>query len=150
MLNAYIFAGPSGSGKTTLVEELRGLGNNLVIISPDYLRELLTGDINDQSANGAIFTAAVPALIDAMATLEKDIVIDATNTTKKARGTLIKQFKSLSYNIIAHVFHVPIEECKRRNAARGRVVPEFVIDRQFAQWQEPSLEEGIDKIVIHP
>ena len=145
-LQAIIGCGPSGSGKSSYL-------NNLLLtvrthhICPDKLRERLCGDESDQSRNHEVFSAEVPREIAFAHEHSLDIVYDATNTTRKARKAIIAQLKPLGYLVTAHVFHVPIEECKRRNAGRARQVPVEVIMRQFAQWQEPALEEGLDSIV---
>lgn len=120
------------------------------LISPDLLRLELSGDVSDQSKNGFIFNQLIPIRMNGAHAQGRCILYDATNTTRKSRKEIIKHAKWLGYEVEAHVFHVPIDVCKARNAARARHVPEPVIDRQFAQWQEPSLDEGIDRIVVVP
>ena len=150
-LTVFLLCCPSGGGKSTyaarLLDIMTAWQSPTVIICPDNLREELTGDINDQSRNHFIFTQLVPIRMNGAHSLGKHIIFDATNTSRKARKGIIEHAKFLGYKIEAHVFHVPIEVCKARNAGRSRVIPEFVIDRQFAQWHEPSLDEGVDRIV---
>ncbi len=151
-LTLFMTCGPVGSGKSTYVAALLGQKTLSLsaLISPDLLRLELSGDVSDQSKNGFIFDKLIPIRMTGARALHQCIVYDATNTTHKARKSIIEHAKYLGYQVEAHVFRVPIDVCKARNAARARVVPEFVIDRQFAQWQDPTLEEGIDRIVEVP
>lgn len=126
------------------------LDPDTVILSPDTLREELMGDMSDQSRNGFIFKHLVPIRLNGMHALKKHVIFDATSVSRKNRKDLIKHAKWLGYQIEAHVFRTPIDVCKARNAARARVVPDVVIDKMFAGWQEPELSEGIDRIVEVP
>jgi predicted kinase len=150
MSTAIILASPSGGGKTTYVNTLCRQLPRPFVVWPDNMRLQLTGDMSNQSMNHCIFGAAVPVLITALSVMGQDIIVDATNTTRKARAPLITQLKDLGYRIEVHVFRVPIEVCQARNATRTRVVPADVIVRQFAQWQEPALDEGMDAIISVP
>lgn len=141
-----IFVGIPGSTKSTYAAKLAAQDPNLVIISPDLLRLELTGDISNQSKNGFIFNTLLPCRINTAMTRRHNILIDATSTTKKARKPLIEQAKANGYGVKVIVMKATLEGCKERNAARERVVPDFVLDKMYNQWQEPELSEGIDEI----
>lgn len=141
-----ILVGIPGSGKSTLAAKLAAQDPNLVIISPDALRLELTGDIANQSKNGFIFDTLLPCRINTAMTQRRNILIDATSVTKKARKPLILQAKTNGYSVKVYVMSTTLEGCKVRNAARERVVPDFVLDKMYNQWQEPELSEGIDEI----
>jgi len=133
-----ILVGIPGSGKSTAAAQLAAQDPNLVIISPDNLRLELTGDISNQSKNGFIFNTLLPCRINTAMTQRHNILIDATSVTKKARQPLIEQAKANGYNVKAIVMWATLEGCKARNAARERVVPDFVLDKMHNQWQEPE------------
>lgn len=146
-LTLFMLVGPCGSGKTVYANQLVKDTPDTVLISPDNLREELSGDMNDQSRNAFIFNKLVPIRMNGAHIQRKNIVYDATCYNRKNRKGIIEHAKGLGYQIEAHVFRTPIEVCKARNTVRTRVVPDFVIDNQFAKWQEPELSEGIDRIV---
>lgn len=149
-LTLHMLVGPCGSGKTTLSTKLLKELGHAVLISPDALREDLTGDMNDQSKNGFIFNSLIPIRINGAHIQDKHIVYDATCYNRKNRKGIIEHAREQGYQIVVHIFRTPIEVCKARNAARERKVPDSVIDRQFENWQEPELSEGIDRIVEVP
>jgi len=141
-----LLCGAPGSGKSTYGNHLLKTMPNSNLISPDLIRAEF-GDIADQSKNGLIFNTIIPARIVGANSQSKDILFDATNVNRKNRANIIAQIKELGYRLEIHVMNTPIEVCKARNLARERKVPDSVIDRMFAQFQHPSLDEGFDKIV---
>lgn len=143
-----IIAGPSGSGKSTYAQSLVATNPGLFILSPDNLRFELTGDMTNQSRNAFIFNTLLPIRINGCHSRMLGCVLDATSTTRKARKLLIEYAKVAGYTRVeCHVIKADEKTCQARNAARERQVPEFVISRQFTQWQEPELAEGFDEIV---
>lgn len=132
-----------GSGKSTFVKKLQA-ETNATVVCPDDIRAEVCGSIADQSKNGYIFTKLVPERIKAG--LEKgDVIYDATCYNRKNRRDICILAKSLGATVVAHVLRTPFEECYVRNAARTeRVVPEFVLDRMVAGYEEP--DKNIEKI----
>lgn len=151
-----IICGPPGSGKSTYAKQLfaqeieQNGGHDPCVINADKMRGQLCGDESDQSKNAYIFNTLIPNLIKDAAKDNMDIIVDNTNYNRKNRKNLIKLGKELGYFIEAHVLVVSREVCKERNANRARHVPDFVIDRQFDGWQDPTLEEGFDSVVFLP
>lgn len=143
---AVVICGPSGSGKSTYAAQL-ALDPRFKIMSPDDLRYELTGDVSDQSRNAFIFNTLLPIRINGVHSSMRDIIIDATNVSRKSRRLIIGYLKTAGYKRIeCHVIKVGVDECKRRNAGRARKVPESVIERQHAQWQDPEVSEGFDEV----
>lgn len=143
-----VLCAPSASGKTTYAQSLVAANPGLSILSPDNLRFELTGDMSDQSRNAFIFNTLLPIRINGCHSRVLGCVLDATSTTRKARKLLVEYAKVAGYTRIeCHVIKVDEATCQARNAARERQVPEFVISRQFTQWQEPELAEGFDAVV---
>lgn len=137
----YLMVGIVGSGKSTYVKALQS-STGATVISPDDIRQELTGDMADQSQNHRIFSKVVPDRIRAAGF---DIIYDATNYNRKNRREIIALAKGLGYRVVACVMQTPFDECRRRNAARSeRVVPEFVLDRMESGYEAP--DKNIEKI----
>lgn len=142
-----ILAGPSASGKSTYATSFLAANPGFALISPDLMREELTGDMANQSKNRFIFETLLPIRINGLRALAKGGVIDATSTTKKARRLLLEYGRTAGFKRFeCHVVWAPFKTCLARNAARERKVPLEVLARQHAQWQEPTLDEGFDEI----
>ncbi len=81
------FVGISGSGKSRLADQFKDQG--FKHICPDDIRKELTGDISNQSFNGAVFTIAHTRLGDAVAA-DQDVIFDVTNLKAKDLNQVIK------------------------------------------------------------
>jgi predicted kinase len=84
--------------------------------------------------------------------LKKSVIIDMTNMTVKRRMATLRNFDE-GFSRIAIVFPIlPGEEYARRNnernAKENKWIPPFVIKSMIESYQEPSAEEGYDKITI--
>ena len=139
-----LLVGIVGSGKSTYVNTAQSISSEVfTIVCPDEIRVELTGDITDQSKNKEVFELARyragRALIDGQI-----VIIDATNYNRKNRKLWLDLADQLGYKVECHVMKTTHEECRRRNAARERVVPDFVMDRMINGWQEP--DKTIEKI----
>lgn len=143
----HLLCAPPGAGKTTYAATFRR--HEMAYICPDDLRLALTGDTNDQSRNGHIFTRMVPSLIAKAASEGRDVLFDACSVSRKSRAGLLEQAKGLGYLVKVHVITATLEECLARNAARERVIPEAVIRRMHAQFQMPDkrVESDIDDVI---
>jgi predicted kinase len=133
--------GLPGSGKSTYFD---GIGANP--ISSDAIRRLLVDDETDQTINARVFTA-VRYLLRQRIELRRPVTyIDATNLTRKDRKPYIEMAREHDAGIEALWFDVPLEVCKSRNAARGRMVPEHAMDQLAAKLVPPSVEEGFERV----
>lgn len=77
------------------------------------------------------------------------VIYDATNLNAKRRMNFIKEIKAARIENVKYscaMFIVPFEVCKARNAARDRVVPEYVMERMYKSFQAPCYAEGWDEI----
>lgn len=147
-LTFTMLCGAPAAGKSTYAAQLRVDREDIAYICPDVIRGQLspTGDEGDQTHNARIFQTILPSLVHSAASEGRDVILDGTFTTRKARAPFIELARSLGYRVECHVLNTPYEECVRRNAARSRVVPESVLFRMQSQWQMPSLEEDFDEI----
>lgn len=124
-----LLVGAAGAGKSTTVAKLVG-SNTDWVVSSDAIREELTGDAADQSANGQVW----PLFYERIARRAKaglPVVIDATNVTAKARAAALAAVAPSGRNVVAVRVQAPLNVVLRRNASRDRVVPEDVVRRMF-------------------
>lgn len=158
-----IMVGICGSGKSTHAVWLKnkikneypeydqlGEANETEIISSDSIREEVFGDVNDQTHNQQVFAEVRKRAIEAIKN-KKHVIIDATGLTIKDRRSAISYFDAVStyrkwYNIEACVMTTEIQECRRRNKERDRVVPNEVITKQIHKFEIPFYGEGFNKI----
>lgn len=145
--NLIIMVGPPGAGKTTIAEEIVDKFDNFVIVSPDRIREEITGDMNNQSQNEVVFSRVYGQL---SAYLEdgRNVVYDATNCRSAYRYKIIDACKTSAYKIICLVSTTPIAKCIKRNDERNRIIPEDVIEKMYFNLKKhpPIIFEGYDLI----
>lgn len=138
--------GISGSGKSSISHYFADrFGFELV--SSDDKRQEWYGDAEDQSHNKELFDR-LDALVCELLSEGKNVIFDATNISEKSRKRFLAIAKKCKTSVSAFVVHTPIEIAKARNAERDRKVPEFVIDRQYQNFQMPTQEEGFDTVLV--
>lgn len=143
MLNLLV--GLPGSGKSTYAKEQNG-----VWISSDAIREELFGDVNDQKHNDKVFDTMKKRTINALNRQEL-VIYDATNLNAKKRMNLLKELRAkvhIPFIAKCTIFPLPVFKCKMNNWQRDRIVPEFVIEKMWKQFQPPFYDEGWDTISI--
>ncbi len=107
---------------------------------------MLADDETDQTINTQVF-AALRYLTKRRLELGRTATyIDATSLTRRVRKPWIKLAREEGASIEALWFDVPLEVCRARNAARGRVVPDHVLGMMAARFIEPSVEEGFARV----
>lgn len=149
----YMMIGIPGSGKSTwartLIEEQRkNADHKIVCVCPDQIREELTGDAANQSANAAVWELTYQLVKQ---NLEDDIsvLVDATFVKTRDRRKMLAHAKACGpIQTIAYLCNPPLEIAKQRNANRNRVVPEHVLDRMYDQLSMKDLiNDGFDTII---
>lgn len=141
--------GIPGSGKTTV---LREVAEHLEItrISPDEIREELTGDQASQSVNAKAWEETYRR-VQATLELGRSAIVDATHTEAFRRSGTVETYRSFgAAAVVAVVFDTSLEVAKERNANRERVVPEYALDRMHAALtREPAkVSEGFDEVIV--
>jgi predicted kinase len=145
--------GPTLSGKSTYI---RNNYPNVQVISRD---EIVMEVFGSRDYNLAFKEVDQKEVDRVLATRLKDandlktsVIIDMTNITVKRRMATLRNFDK-DFSRIAVVFPIlSDEEYTRRNidrnAKENKWIPPFVIKSMIDSYQEPTLEEGYDRIVI--
>ncbi len=138
----WLLAGIPGSGKSTWarrqVEKFGG-----VHCSRDEIRFSLLKDGEDYFAHEdeviRLWTEKVHQAI--LSPDVKDVYIDATHLTEKARAKVINALPTSNYDIITVFFNVPLEVCIARNEKRtGRAyVPPQTIRNMYASYNDHTI-----------
>lgn len=135
--------GLPGSGKSTWLARLGAHP-----ISSDAIRLQLADDETDQTIHDQVFATARYLLRQRIELKRPETYIDATNLTAADREPFIRLARAYGCEVEAVFFDVPLEICKARNAARGRIVPANALDVMAAKLQPPSLGEGLSRIEV--
>jgi len=145
--------GIPGSGKSNWVNS-RTEDENTIVVSPDNIREELTGSISDQTQNGKVWWIAKERVVDGLNS-GKNVILDATNVDGKSRRRFLKGLPE-GIALQAKIFNVDPEEAKRRikeqidKGENRSNVPLDVIDRMQAKFEhstpEKLQEEGFEVI----
>ena len=145
--------GPTLSGKSTYI---RNNYPNVQVISRDEIVMEVFGsrDYNlafkevDQKEVDRVLAKILKDTND----LKTNVIIDMTNMTVKRRMATLRNFDK-DFSRIAVVFPILSDEeySKRnigRNAKENKWIPPFVIKSMIDSYQEPTLDEGYDIIII--
>ena len=145
--------GPTLSGKSTYI---RNNYPNVQVISRDEIVMEVFGsrDYNlafkevDQKEVDRVLAKRLKDTND----LKTNVIIDMTNMVVKRRMATLRNFDE-DFSRIAVVFPILSDEeySKRnidRNAKENKWIPPFVIKSMIDSYQEPTLEEGYDRIII--
>jgi protein phosphatase len=119
-----VLIGAAASGKSRFAAR-RFAGE--CVVSSDRLR----AEMSDATSDEVVF-AELHRLLQARLAAGLLTAVDATNTDWMWRGALLTDARRDGRPAIAIVFHLPLEVCLARNAARSRTVPASVIRRQIA------------------
>ena len=154
MAKCYILIGIPGSGKSTWIKSQPFDWSNTVVASTD---DYVDREARNQGKTySEIFKDAMPDAVAYMAETVvdavkagKDIVWDQTSTSILSRA---KKFRMLppDYERIAVVFRTPkkAELTRRLKSRPGKEIPDHVITNMIGSWQEPTMAEGFDKIIM--
>lgn len=142
-MRLIILVGLPASGKSTWAQK-----NGWPTLSSDAVRTLLTGDVAHQGVNRLVFRI-LRQLTAARAEAGMGVTcIDSTALTIWERRCWVRFAQLHDCTVEAVYFDVPLEECKRRNAGRERVVPDYAMDLMAARLQPPDLGEGLHRITV--
>jgi predicted kinase len=131
MMEIVVLVGIPGSGKTTLASSSFP-NHKRINLDALHTRNKEDEEIANALANG------------------RDLIIDNTNTTKRARSKYVQTAKLFGVSLRAIYLHCPIELALERNALRqgkGRV-PDNAVRFYNKILQPPTLEEGFDQVEV--
>ena len=82
--------------------------------------------------------------------LNKDIVFDSTNLSRKRRLEFLDRIKDFNYKKICYVFITPISVCKERNSKRNGYskITESEYRTMINMYNLPNSDEGWDNIIL--
>lgn len=139
-----VLVGLPGSGKSTYVAGREG------VLSSDELRRLLCDDPANQMIHARVF-GLLRRLLRTRLELGRPVTyIDATNLSPRERRPYLKLGEQFGCKVDAVFLNVPVEECRRRNRRRGRIVPDRAIQAMARRLVAPSSEEGFNRVIVVP
>ncbi len=145
----YITVGLPGSGKSTYAKEFIK-GKEIEYLSSDSLRAVYGKSEEDQTVTPLVF-GHIKRKVDEFLKDGKNVMVDATSVNRKERSDYINTAKKYGAKVVAIVFKMDrqglIDRNKKRGEQGGRVVPDWVIDKMLAKFEEPSYSEGIDVMI---
>jgi len=149
MSTIYIAVGLPGSGKSTYAKNFIK-DKDIEYLSSDELRAVFGKSEEDQTVTPLVF-GHIKRKVDEFLKDGKNVLVDATSVNRKERADYINTAKKYSAKVVVLVFKMDrqglIDRNKKRGEQGGRVVPDWVIDKMLAKYEEPSTSEGIDEII---
>ena len=137
--------GISGSGKSYIYNKDY---SDCVQVSPDLIREELTGSISNQSKNKEVFKLAFER-VDEYLNKGKDVFFDATNVNKGQRKSFTDKYKGTDVEVIYVVLTADIDLYWRRirtdirNEKNRSDVPHFALVRQKEMYDN-TIKSGFN------
>ena len=141
-----MMVGLVGSGKSYKAKQLAGQ-YNANIHSSDSIREELSGDINNQDINELVFNTLHNRIKEDLRN-NRNCIYDATNTSYKRRMSFIQSLNKIPCKKICILMATHYDQCIKNNANRDRIVPNYVIERMYRNFDVPWYYEGWDAIRI--
>jgi predicted kinase len=138
MAKLAIMCGLPRSGKTTLAKRLAHEG--WVQVCPDEIRMELHGQPFVKEAESRVWAVACDRARDLLKG-DHNVLIDATNLTKKSRSSWCKLADEFGLILDIYLVETPLEVCLERNTGTG-AVPEDVLRRMNETYQRPTETEG--------
>lgn len=142
-MRLIILVGLPASGKSIWADQQK-----LPTLSSDAVRLLLTGDITHQGVNRLVFRTLRYLAAARLQAGMPVTCIDSTALTEWERRCWVRFAQIHRCSVEAVYFDVPLEECRRRNVRRDRVVPDAVLDLMAARLRPPRVEEGFDRVTV--
>ena len=141
--------GAPSSGKSTWGEQF-AKDNSYTYLSSDRNRARVGRGEDDQRASAAAF-ALLKEEMGAALDRGENVLVDACFTSKKARRDFVNIARGRGVKLKAVTFELNKKILLERNAKRasdgGRNVPEWVIQKMLNNYEQPTIGE-FDEIMI--
>lgn len=153
MPKAYILVGVPGSGKSTWIANQSFNLDKTVVVSTDNHVEKYAKEVGKTYSE--VFKDFMPRAVNLMIDdvldafeHDLDVVWDQTSTTVHTRAKKLRMVP-MNYQKIAVVFGTPpAGELMKRLASRpGKEIPWEVVTKMITDFEQPSEQEGFDKII---
>ena len=152
-----LLVGPPLSGKSFYIKEyLKNIDSNVRVISRDELVMEVYGSDDYNTAFKEVNQKDVDRLLDLrlkeVNINKENVIIDMTNMVVNRRVKTLRYFSDGYYKEVIVFPVLETEEYDRRNKERNvnenKWIPPFVISSMLNSYQEPTLDEGFNKIVL--
>jgi len=148
-----LLVGVPMSGKTTWI---RNNHPTTRVVSRDELVMEVYGSDNYNEAFKEVDQKEVDRLLDLrlkeVNTNKENVIVDMTNMVVSRRTKTLRYFSDDYFKEVIVFPVLDTEEYDRRNKERNvnenKWIPPFVISSMLNSYQEPTLDEGFDKITI--
>lgn len=152
MKELVILVGNIGSGKSTICKKYQEKG--YVVIARDMLRYAIGGGkyIFNTKYEPIIFSIE-KEMLEKFMELEVPIIIDEVGISKVLRAEYVFLAQEYDYKVICHIMKKLSKEesverrMKNPHGQYDKKLWESVWERFDKMYEEPSKEEGIDKII---
>lgn len=149
----FMMIGPSGSGKSTVAHKLADLRDDMIVVSSDDTRELLTGDPGNMPISRLAFDH-IHTILETRSRHGVSTVFDATSLKRKDRVAIMRSARKSNryFKVVGILIETSLETCKARQHERDRQVPEFVIERHYNSYEASKtnvLEERFDELYLY-
>lgn len=141
----HLMCGLPGSGKSTAADWLAER-EGAAIVCPDDIRVTLTGMPHCPGIENVVWQMAKD--MTAAMLLRRPVIVDATNTTRRARARWLAIAKQVGVGVHCHAMDTPLATCKEQNQRRENPAPESVIDRMDRQFEIPNIKEGFSRVTF--
>lgn len=128
------------SGKSQWVRDF-AQANACPIVSPDMLRLAIHGQPYIQSAEPFVWATAHAMVTALFLAGHRRVVLDATNTTRKARDAWRDERWQTAFQVLGTHPVVQADLCRAAAVAADRLDMLAVIDRMAAQWEPLGPDE---------
>lgn len=147
-----MLVGLPGSGKSTIADKIYaededGKIRKPIVHSTDDVRLELFGDMNCQDNKDLVYKTIVKRIKDDLKD-GKNVIYDATNTSKKIRNAFLNELKKIPVYKQCICVMTPYDVCLSFAKERDGIdVPEEKIKKIYMNWMPPSVSEGFDAII---
>ena len=144
----YVMVGLPGAGKSTYSKRLAECLPNGVVYSFDDIEEAMKSDGSAYYAGHSVMRETYRRIASSLKNGQQ-VIFDSTNVIRAQRETFLSLVDGLNVTDlrkICVVIDTPLGKCLEHNLERDRNVPESVIYHLAKKFEQPSYEEGWDRI----